>query len=462
MNQQTIAKQFSVEGVGLHTGEMVKVTFKPGEERTGIKFIRTDQETPVVIEANLNFVKRTTRGTTLEKNGVYIHTIEHVLSALAGLQIDNVVIELEGPEMPILDGSSIGFANEIQTAGIVEQQVEREYFVIKEQIEFKDENTGSEYLVLPADQLTITAMIDFDSDFLGSQYAHMDSLKEYVKEIAPSRTFVFLRELEQLFDSGLIKGGKLDNAVVIADQLMDKSKLETLAKKLNLPYIDIDSTDVVNRNELRFNNEPARHKLLDIVGDLSLIGKPIMGKIVAKKPGHTSNVEFARVLKQKYLEQRKLKDKPDYDPAEEPLLDVVGIQKYLPHRYPFLLVDKIIELTDTKVVGIKNISFNEAQFLGHFPNNPVFPGVLQMEALAQTGGILALSSQKDHGNWDTYFLKMDNVKFKKMVVPGDTLILKMELLTPIRRGIVHMQGTAYVGNNIVSEGELTAQIVQRT
>jgi len=462
MNQKTISKEFSIEGIGLHTGKYAKVVFKPGAEKTGIKFIRIDLEEPAEISANLRFVKSTIRGTTLEKNGVYIHTVEHVLSAIMGLEIDNIIIELDGPELPILDGSAKEYFALLKSAGIINQEADKDYFVIRDKIEFIDEITGSEYLALPSDQLSITTLIDFDSEYLGSQYAHLNNLSEYELEISSARTFVFLRELEELHDAGLIKGGKLENAIVIADKLMEKSKLENLAKKLNYACIDIDSIGVVNGKKLRFANEPARHKLLDILGDLSLIGKPIKGKIIANRPGHTSNIKFAKLLKQKYQEQKRLKNKPNYDPNKEAILDVIGIQKYLPHRYPLLLVDKIIELTDTIVVGIKNITFNEAFFMGHFPNNPIFPGVLQMEALAQTGGILALSSQSDPGEWDTYFLKMNNVKFKRMVIPGDTLILKMELLSPIRRGIVHMQGTAYVGNTIVSEGELTAQIVKRT
>jgi UDP-3-O-[3-hydroxymyristoyl] N-acetylglucosamine deacetylase/3-hydroxyacyl-[acyl-carrier-protein] dehydratase len=304
-------------------------------------------------------------------------------------------------------------------------------------------------------------MIDFNSDILGHQYASLDSMDDYKKEIAASRTFVFLRELEFLLDQNLIKGGDLDNAIVIADKAMGQRKLDALAKRLNKPKMKIDKGGILNTTKLHFENEPARHKLLDIIGDIALIGKPIKGRIVATKPGHTANIEFAKLLKKNLVEQRKLKGMPKYDPTAEPLFDTVAIQKMLPHRFPFVMVDKIFELSETHVAGIKNITFNESFFQGHFPGNPVFPGVLQMEALAQTGGILALSTVPDPENWDTYFLKIDNAKFKAKVAPGDALILKMELLSPIRRGIIHMKGTAYVGNRIVSSGELTAQIVRR-
>ena len=316
-------------------------------------------------------------------------------------------------------------------------------------------------MALPADHFEATVMIDFNSPVLGPQFASLTNIDQYVDEIAPCRTFVFLHELEKLMEMGLIKGGDFDNAIVIADRAMEQDELDVLAKKLGKPSIKVEREGVLNTLKLHFPNEPARHKLLDVMGDLALIGKPIRGKIVATKPGHTANVEFAKILKKHYTEKRKLVGVPRYDPEKEVILDYAGIMGLLPHRYPFLLVDKIIELSETHVVGVKNITMNEGLFQGHFPNNPIFPGVLQIEAMAQTGGILALSNVPDKGNWDTYFLKIDNTRFKAMVRPGDTLILKLELLEPIRRGIVHMQGTAYVGNKIVSEGELTAQIVRR-
>jgi UDP-3-O-[3-hydroxymyristoyl] N-acetylglucosamine deacetylase/3-hydroxyacyl-[acyl-carrier-protein] dehydratase len=364
--------------------------------------------------------------------------------------------------MPIMDGTSMPFIVALQEAGLTTLEATREYYKVTEPISYKDEVTGTEILALPSDHFEATVMIDFNSSVLGQQFASLNNLTDYVKEIAPCRTFVFIHELEKLLDMGLIKGGDMDNAIVIADRRMAQEDLDSLAKKMGKPGIKVDAEGVLNTVKLHFQNEPARHKLLDVIGDLALIGKPILGKIVATKPGHTANIEFAKILKKSLLEKRRLLGVPKYDPEKEPVLDINAVMQLLPHRYPFLLVDKIIEISDTHVVGIKNVTINESFFQGHFPSNPVFPGVLQIEALAQTGGILALNNVPDKGNWDTYFLKIDNTKFKAKVSPGDTLILKMELIEPIRRGIVHMQGTAYVGSKIVSEGELTAQIVRRT
>lgn len=461
MKQTTIKKAVKVKGVGLHTGKEVQMTFQPAAENHGYRFQRVDLENKPVIIADVNRVSSTNRGTTLKNGDAEVSTVEHVLSALTGLGIDNVLIEIDGPEVPIMDGSALDFVKKVGRAGIEEQAVEREYFEIDEPISYRDEETGTELMALPADEFQVTTMIDFDSPVLGHQYASLSSLKDYKKEIAPCRTFVFLHELEQLLNQNLIKGGDLDNAIVIVDRVMKPEDLNALAKRLNKESVKVEKEGILNTIDLRFENEPARHKLLDVIGDLALVGKFIKGKIVATKPGHRANIEFAKILKQRLVEQRKLKNKPKYNPNDEPIYDVVEIAKRLPHRYPFLLVDKIIELTDNYVVGVKNVTFNEQFFQGHFPGNPVMPGVLQIEALAQTGGILALSTVPDPENWDTYFLKIDKVKLRQKVVPGDTLIFKMELLSPIRRGICHMQGTAYVGNKIVSEGELTAQIVKR-
>ncbi|TNE55558.1 MAG: bifunctional UDP-3-O-[3-hydroxymyristoyl] N-acetylglucosamine deacetylase/3-hydroxyacyl-ACP dehydratase [Bacteroidetes bacterium] len=461
MKQTTIKRSAQVKGVGLHTGKSVTLTFKPAPVNQGFRFQRIDLPEQPVIPADVKWVASTNRGTTLRRGEAQIATVEHVLSALTGLGIDNVLMEIDGPEMPIMDGTSMPFVQALEAAGQEEQEADREYFIITEPISYKDEILGIELLALPSDTFEATVMIDFDSKVLGQQYAALHDMTEYSTEIAPCRTFVFVHELEKLMEMGLIKGGDLENAIVIADRKMDQADLDVLAKKLGKQSIKVDSEGVLNTVKLHYQNEPARHKLLDVIGDLALIGKPIRGKIVATKPGHTANVEFAKILKKHLTEARRLLGIPRYDPSKEALYDVNQISTMLPHRFPFLLVDKIIELTDNHVVGIKNITMNEPFFQGHFPNNPIFPGVLQIEALAQTGGILALHNMDDPGNWDTYFLKIENTKFKAKVIPGDTLILKMELLEPIRRGIVHMQGTAYVGNKIVSEGELTAQVVRR-
>lgn len=462
MFQKTIKKQASISGIGLHTGRVVNLNFIPADADHGIKFKRIDLADQTVIAADVNKVASTNRGTTLSQGVASVHTIEHVLAALTGLGIDNVLIEVDGPEIPILDGSSSPFIQVLEEAGIEDQEIAKDYFVVTEPISFRDELTGSELIALPADHYEVTTLIDFNSPVLGQQFATLSHIDDFKTEIAPCRTFVFLHELEHLLSQGLIKGGDLDNAIVIADRTMNQTELDELAHKLGKPSIKIEKEGVLNTVSLYFKNEPARHKLLDVIGDLTLLGKPIKGKIVATKPGHSINVEFTKLLKKHYLEQRKLKGILIYDPSTEPLLDTSAIMGMLPHRFPFLLVDKIIEMGKDYVVGVKNISFTESCFEGHFPDNPVYPGVLQIEALAQTGGILALSTVSDPENWDTYFLKIESAKFKSKVLPGDTLILKMELIEPIRRGIVHMQGIAYVGNKIVSEADLTAQIVNRT
>lgn len=461
MKQSTIQNPVSVRGVGLHTGKNVTLTFKPAEANHGYRFQRVDLPEQPVIPADVKLVISTNRGTTLKVGDAQVSTVEHVLSALIGTGVDNVLLEIDGPEMPIMDGTSMPFVKAILEAGLAPLDADREYYEVTEPISYKDEVTGTELLALPSDHFEATVMIDFNSSVLGQQFASLSNMSDYVQEIAPCRTFVFIHELEKLLDMGLIKGGDMDNAIVIADRRMEQEDLDNLAKKMGKPGIKVDAEGVLNTLKLHFQNEPARHKLLDVIGDLALIGKPIRGKIVATKPGHTANIEFAKILKKSLLEKRRLLGVPKYDPEKEPVLDINAVMQLLPHRYPFLLVDKIIEISDTHVVGVKNVTFNEGFFQGHFPSNPVFPGVLQIEALAQTGGILALNSMPDKGNWDTYFLKIDNAKFKAKVSPGDTIILKMELIEPIRRGIVHMQGTTYVGSKIVSEAELTAQVVRR-
>ncbi len=461
MKQLTVKEAVTISGVGLHSGKTATITIKPAAANAGIEFVRTDLEKPVKIAATANYVSSTDRSTTLKKGVATVQTVEHVLAALAGLQIDNASIEVEGEEIPILDGSAAPFINAILEKGITELDIERTYFVVDEIEKYTDAETGVEIMVLPSDTFEATVLIDFDSPYVSTQFASLKNMSDFQTEIAPARTFGFINELEALLDAGFIKGGNLDNALVFADRAYSNEELANLAQKMNRETASVDNKGVLNTSSLRFDNEAARHKLLDLIGDLSLIGKPIQAKIIANKSGHAANTAIANVLRKVYMKQRKLGGLPKYDPRKEPIKDTMAIEAMLPHRHPFLLVDKIIEMSDKHIVGIKNVTYDESFFGGHFPGNPIMPGVLQIEAMAQTGGILALNTVPDPENWDTYFLKIDNTKFKKKVVPGDTIIIKMELLSSIRRGICHMKGTAYVGETIVSEGELTAQIVRR-
>jgi UDP-3-O-[3-hydroxymyristoyl] N-acetylglucosamine deacetylase/3-hydroxyacyl-[acyl-carrier-protein] dehydratase len=460
VKQKTIKNEISLTGVGLHTGKEVTMTFKPAPINNGFTFVRVDLQGQPVIEADANYVVNTQRGTNLEKLGVKIQTPEHVLAALVGCDLDNVIIELNASELPIMDGSSKYFVEAIENAGIEEQDAKRNVYVVKEVISFTDEATGSEILVMPSDDYQVTAMVDFGTKVLGTQNATMKSIADFKDEIANSRTFSFLHELESLLEHGLIKGGDLNNAIVYVDKEISESTMENLKKAFGKDKISVKPNGVLDNLTLHYPNEAARHKLLDVVGDLALIGVRIQGKIIANKPGHYVNTQFAKKIgKIIKIEQRN--HVPVYDLNKEPLMDIHKIMAMLPHRPPFLLIDRIIEMSDRHVVGLKNVTMNENFFVGHFPEAPVMPGVLIVEAMAQTGGILVLSTVPDPENYLTYFMKIDNVKFKHKVLPGDTLIFKCELISPIRRGICHMQANAYANGKLVTEAELMAQIVKK-
>jgi UDP-3-O-[3-hydroxymyristoyl] N-acetylglucosamine deacetylase/3-hydroxyacyl-[acyl-carrier-protein] dehydratase len=460
VKQKTIKSEISLTGVGLHTGKEVKMTFKPAPANNGFTFVRVDLEGQPVIEADANYVVNTQRGTNLEKLGVQIQTPEHVLAALTGCDLDNVIIELNASELPIMDGSSKYFVEAIEKAGVEEQDAKRNVYVVKEVISFTDEATGSEILVMPSDSYCITTMVDFGTKILGTQNATMKSLSEFKDEFSDSRTFSFLHELEALLNNGLIKGGDLNNAIVYVDKEISATTMDNLKKAFGKENLTVKPNGILDNLTLHYPNEAARHKLLDVVGDLSLIGTRIQGKVIANKPGHYVNTQFAKKLaKIIKIEQRNFV--PTYDLHQEPLMDIHKIMETLPHRPPFLLIDRIIEMSENHVVGMKNVTMNEDFFIGHFPEAPVMPGVLIVEAMAQTGGVLVLSTVPDPENYLTYFMKMDNVKFKHKVLPGDTLIFKCDLITPIRRGICHMQANAYANGKLVAEAELMAQIAKK-
>jgi UDP-3-O-[3-hydroxymyristoyl] N-acetylglucosamine deacetylase/3-hydroxyacyl-[acyl-carrier-protein] dehydratase len=459
--QKTIKAPVTLKGTGLHTGVNVNFTLMPAPVNHGYKFKRIDLEGQPIIDALADNVAFTQRGTVLQKGEAKVSTIEHCLAALTAMKIDNCLIEVDGPEAPILDGSSKFFLEAIKDAGIEEQEEERQYFVVKEKMVFEDKERGIKITALPDDEFSADVKISFDKSLLlSNQYATLDSLDDFEEEVSACRTFVFLHELEPLLKNNLIKGGDLDNAIIIIDKEVTQEELDKLADLFNQPRVEVRPTGILNNLELVYPNEPARHKLLDVIGDLALCGMPIKGRIIANRPGHMANVEFAKMIR-KEIKKRALKPEvPVYDPNKEPVCDINDIKKMLPHRNPFLLIDKIIEMGDKHIVGIKNVTMNEPFFVGHFPDEPVMPAVLQIEAMAQAGGIFILSQLENPAEYSTYFLKIDNVKLRKKVVPGDTIIFKLELLTEFRRGMANMKGTAFVGDTVVSEGEFMASVTK--
>ncbi|QIA06999.1 bifunctional UDP-3-O-[3-hydroxymyristoyl] N-acetylglucosamine deacetylase/3-hydroxyacyl-ACP dehydratase [Draconibacterium halophilum] len=457
VKQKTLKNSFKIEGKGLHTGVNVTMNFLPATENHGFKFKRVDLENQPIIDADVDLVVDTSRGTLLEKNGARIGTIEHALAALVGMDLDNVLVEVNNEEAPIIDGSSKYFVEAIEKAGIVEQEADRDYFEISEKVELFDEKSGSHIIALPDNDYSLNVMISFPSAVLNNQYATLESIKDFKTEIAGCRTFVFLREIEFLLSHNLIKGGDLNNAIVIIDKEISQEELDHLADLTNHARVEVKPQGILNNLDLHFDNECARHKLLDVIGDLALLGKHIKGRIIASKPGHGPNTMFAKALKKQL--KKEADAAPKCNPNDEPLMDVNRIRELLPHRYPFLMVDKVVCIQDDEIIGVKNVTVNEPFFQGHFPDEPIMPGVLLVEAMAQCGGLLVLNKQE--GQFATYFIRIDNVKFRKKVVPGDTLIFKLKLTSPIRRGIANMKGTTYIGDKVIAEGEFMAQIVKK-
>lgn len=457
--QHTIKESVSVSGVGLHTGEPVTLTFHPAPENHGYVFRRIDAEGSPLIKADVENVVDTSRGTTIAENDVKVHTVEHTLAALQGLQIDNVLIDLDGPEPPVMDGSSISFIEALKEAGLQEQKEDREFFVVDQPIHFYENERQTDLAILPQDEFRVTVMIDYNSPVLGSQHATLFSIDQFEKEFAPSRTFCFLHELEQLVGAGLIKGGDLDNAIVVVDREVSQEQMGRLAKLFNKPKMEVAKEGILNNLELRYRNEPARHKLLDLIGDLALIGAPIKGQVLAARPGHSANVEFARKIKS-VLKTKRIAKKYQNGEEDGVIFDINAISKILPHRYPFLLVDKITKFNENTIEGIKNVTMNEPFFQGHFPGNPVMPGVLQLEAMAQVGGILLLNKVDNPETVWVYFMAIDNARFKKMVLPGDTIHFKLELIH-MKRNICKMHGEGYVQGKKVVEADLVAGLVDK-
>ena len=459
--QKTIARQVSVSGKGLHTGVDVKLTFNPAPDNFGIQFQRVDIEDKPIIKADCSYVVDTNRGTTIGENGTSIYTIEHVMAAIKGMDIDNILVEIDNAETPIIDGSSRYFTEALSEVGVKEQETEREYFELDKVLSYTDPENKVELLAIPSPEFKVSVMIDFETDVLSTQNASLDKIEDFNAEIANCRTFVFLHELEYLLNKDLIKGGDLSNAIVFVNRVVSQEELDRLAKLFNKPSVKVLSKGILNNIDLNFENEPARHKLLDVVGDLSLVGVPLKAHIIARRPGHKSNVEFAKLIKQYIMDKETNRFKPPFDLIKKPIYDINHIKNLLPHRPPFLLIDKILDMDENHVVGIKNVTMNEGFFVGHFPDEPVMPGVLQIEAMAQTGGIFSLNRYDDPENYSTYFLKIENVKFRNKVVPGDTLVFSLKLISPIRRGLCHMKGIGYVANKPVIEGEMLAQITKK-
>ncbi len=454
--QRTINEEGNIEGIGLHTGKKSKLKFVPAVINHGIKFQRIDLDGMPIIDADVDNVITVERGTTIKQNDATVSTVEHLLASIVGLQIDNILVQIDGEEIPILDGSSKYFINCLEKCGLKTQDAARKYIEISEKLTYNDEENNVEISIYPHNNYRITSMVDYNSEILGSQHYTLNQISNFKKDISDARTFCFLHEIEDLFKKNLIKGGDLDNAIVIVDKVIDEKKLKDISKLLGKKNIKVDKQGILNNIKLKYNNEPARHKLLDIVGDLALVGRPIKGHIIAARPGHKSNIEFAKILKN-FIKKRNI-NAPKYDPNQKPVFDINGVKNIMKHRYPFLLVDKITYLDESEVVGVKNVTVNEDFFNGHFPRNPVMPGVLQIEALAQVGGILVMNSIKEPEKHIPYLAGIENFRFRKMVSPGDTLVMRLRFMAPIKRGIAKMKAEAFVGNNLVSEGNMTATI----